>query len=92
MYTVPAGSPLFVPGPNVYQGSATAPACGGGGARGIITGAYFSSLGVANGVGNPPAGNGFSSTDTTDPLRVTFSCKVPGVPARTALPIKVNFQ
>jgi len=91
-YTVPAQSPLFVPGLNVYQGSATAPACSGGAARGIITGAYFSSLGVANGVGNPPAGNGFQSSDTTDPLRVTFSCKVPGVPARTALPITVNFQ
>lgn len=91
-YTVPANSPLFVPGPNVYQASAAAPACGGGASRGIITGAYFSSLGLANGVGNPPAGNGFTSTDATDPLRVTFSCKVAGAPARTALPITVNFK
>ena len=91
-YTVPARSPLFVPGPNVYQGSAATSACSGGAWRGIITGAYFSSLGVANGVGNPPAGNGFSSTDTTDPLRVTFSCRVPGAPARTAFPVTVNFQ
>ncbi len=91
-YTVPANSPVFVPGPTVFQASATAPACGRGASRGVITGAYFSSLGLANGVGNPPAGNGFKTTDTTDPLEVTFSCRANGVPSRFATPITVNFQ
>jgi hypothetical protein len=91
-YAVPAMNPLFVPGLGVYQGSAAAPACGGGASHGVMTGAYFSSLGVANGVGNPPAGNGFTTTDTSDPLAVTFSCKVNGVPSGPALPIIVNFQ
>ena len=91
-YALPANSRLFVPGPGVYQGSAPAPACRGGASRGVMTGAYFSSLGVANGVGNPPAGNGFATTDTGDPLEVTFSCKANGVPTGPALPITVNFQ
>jgi hypothetical protein len=91
-YSVADNSHLFVPGLAVYQGSATAPACAGGASRGVITGAYFSSLGVANGVGNPPAGNGFTTTDTTDPLEVTFSCKANGVPSGLAPPLKVNFQ
>jgi hypothetical protein len=91
-YMVPASSHIFVPGPTVYQGSATAPACGGSAAHGVITGAYFSSLGVANGVGNPPAGNGFTTTDTIDPLNVTFGCSANGVPSGFALPITVNFQ
>jgi hypothetical protein len=91
-YTVPARSHLFVPGPTVFQGSATAPACSGGASHGVIAGAYFSSLGVANGVGNPPAGNGFMTTDTTDPLNVTFGCSANGVPSGFAPPITVNFQ
>jgi hypothetical protein len=91
-YTVPAGSRLFVPGPTVYQGSATAAACVGGASHGLITGAYFSSLGLANGIGNPPAGNGFTTTDTTDPLEVTFSCRANGVPSVLAPPITVKFQ
>ncbi len=91
-YSVPADSRSFVPGLSVYQGSAAAPVCSGGASRGVMTGAYFSSLGVANGVGNPPAGNGFTTTDTSDPLEVTFSCKVSGVPSGVALPITVNFQ
>jgi Glucuronyl esterase, fungi len=91
-YTVPANSHLFVPGPTVFQGSATAPACGGGASHGVITGAYFSSLGVANGVGNPPKGNGFTTTDTTDPLEVTFSCTANGIPSRFAPPVTVDFK
>jgi hypothetical protein len=91
-YTVPAGSHLFVPGPTVYQGSTTAPACSGGASHGVMTGAYFSSLGLANGIGNPPAGNGFTTTDTADPLEVTFSCRANGVPSVLAPPIAVKFQ
>ncbi len=91
-YTVPANNRSFVPGLGVYQASTTAPACSGGASHGVVTGAYFSSLGLANGVGNPPAGNGFNDTDTTDPLAVTFSCKVNNVPTGPAQPITVNFQ
>jgi hypothetical protein len=91
-YAVDANSNRFVPGPTVYQGSATAPACSGGASRGVITGAYFSSLGVANGVGNPPAGNGFKTTDSADPLEVTFKCSANGVPSGLAAPLTVNFQ
>lgn len=91
-YAVPASSPLFVPGPTVFQGSTTAPACSGGASRGVITGAYFSSLGVPNGVGNPPSGNGFTTTDTTDPLEVTFSCSANGVSSGLTRPITVNTQ
>jgi hypothetical protein len=91
-YSIPAMSRLFVPGAGVYQGSAPAAACQGGASHGVITGAYFSSLGLANGVGNPPAGNGFTSTDTADPLQVTFSCKVNGFSSGPAAPLTVNFQ
>jgi hypothetical protein len=90
-YTVPASGPRFVPGPVVYQGSATAAACASGASHGVITGAYFSSLGVANGIGNPPAGNGFTTTDTIDPLEVTFSCRANGVPSGLAAPLTVDF-
>jgi (4-O-methyl)-D-glucuronate---lignin esterase len=91
-YTIPTDSRLFVPGPTVYQGSATAPACAGGASHGVIADAYFSSLGVANGIGNPPAANGFTTTDTADPLEVTFSCRANGVPSVFAPPITINFQ
>jgi hypothetical protein len=91
-YTVPAKSHLFVPGPSVYQGSATAPACSGGASHGVITGAYFSALGLANGVGNPPLGNGFTTTDTTDPLSLSFSCSANGIPSNSAAPTTINFQ
>ena len=91
-YPVPAGSRLFVPGPNVFQASTTAPACGGGSSRGLITGAYFSSLGVANGVGNPPAGNGFTTTDTADPLETTFRISANGRTCGPAVPVTVNFN
>jgi len=90
-YTIPANSSHFVPGPSVFQASTTAAACGGGAPHGLVTGAYFSSLGVANGVGNPPKGNGFPTTDTTDPLKVTFSCTANGVSSGFAPPVTVNF-
>jgi hypothetical protein len=90
-YPVPANSSHFVPGPGIFQASTTAAACGGRAPRGLITGAYFSSLGVANGVGNPPKGNGFTTTDTTDPLKVTFSCTANGIPSGFAPPVTVNF-
>lgn len=91
-YTIPAKSPRFYPGPTVYQGSATAPACNGGISHGVIEGAYFSALGLSTTVGNPPTGSGFTTTDSTDPLEVTFGCSANGVPSHFAEPITVNFQ
>jgi hypothetical protein len=91
-YTTPANSSHFVPGPAVFQASTTAAACGGGAPHGLVTGAYFSSLGVANGVGNPPKGNGFTTTAMTDPLKVTFSCTANGVSSGFAPPVTVNFE
>jgi len=61
--------------PLVFQGSATATNCHGGAAKS----AYFSALGVqpTSGAGNP-AGPGFPTTDTTDPLNVRFHCDISG--------------
>ena len=74
-YSIAAGDNSWSPSavqnnPLVYQGSATAAVCTGGVARS----AYFSALGVNNGVGNPPLAPGFSSTDMSDPLNVRFHC------------------
>ena len=91
-YTTPANGQHFVPGPGVYQASATATACSSGDREGIIDGVYFSALGLSTGIGNPPTGTGFSTTDTTDPLKVTFGCTANGVPSGLATPLTVNFQ
>lgn len=91
-YTIPARNHLYYPGPTVYQGSATAPACSSGVSQGVIEGAYFSALGLSTTVGNPPTGSGFTTTDSTDPLDVTFGCSANGVPSNFAPPITVNFQ
>jgi hypothetical protein len=85
-YSIAAGDNSWYPSPNqksplVYQGSATATgrapaiACAGG----VAKSAFFSSLGVQSksGAGNP-AGPGFPTTDTTDPLNVRFHCDVSG--------------
>lgn len=90
-YTIPAKNHLYYPGPTVYQGSATAPACSGGAAQGKIEGVYFSALGLSTVVGNPPTGSGFSDTDSKDPLDVTFGCSANGIPSNFASPTTVNF-
>jgi hypothetical protein len=74
-FSIPANDDSWSPSPNqksplVYQGSATAAACSGG----VAKSAYFSALGVNNGVGNPPKAPGFSTTDKADPLDVRFHC------------------
>ena len=78
-YSIAAGDNSWYPSPNqksasTYQGSAantSTAACSGGASKTT----YFSALGKqANpGAGNP-AGPGFPSTDTTDPLNVRFHC------------------
>ena len=74
-FSIAAGDNSWLPSPVqknplVYQGSTTAAGCSGGHA----ISAYFSALGLNNGVGNPPLAPGFSSTDTTDPLNVRYHC------------------
>jgi len=91
-YAIPASGHRFVPGSTIYQGSATATACSSGDPQGVIDGAYFSALGLSTVFGNPPAGSGFSTTDSTDPLAVTFGCSANGIPSGFAAPLTVNFQ
>jgi hypothetical protein len=57
-----------------------------------VVGTYFSALGLANGVGNPPATTGLTTTDTTDPLDVRFGCSVNGKGTGPSTPLTVNFQ
>lgn len=74
-FSIPANDESWLPSPVqksplVYQGSATGAACPGGAAKN----AYFSALGVSDGIGNPPAAAGFATTDTTDSLKVRYHC------------------
>jgi hypothetical protein len=91
-YSIPVNDDSWFPSPKTYQGSATATACGGGATQGVLEGAYFSALGVANGVGNPPKNPGLTTTDTTDPLDVRFGCSVDGESAGFRKHVTVNFQ
>jgi hypothetical protein len=91
-YSIDAQKSAWVPAPHTYQGSATATACPGGASQGVLEGAYFSALGLANGVGNPPAAPGLTTTDTTDPLDVRFGCAVNGVSTGPSAPLIVNFK
>jgi hypothetical protein len=78
-YSIAAGDNSWYPSPNqksasTYQGSVantSTAACSGGASKTT----YFSALGkqATPGAGNP-AGPGFPSTDTTDPLNVRFHC------------------
>lgn len=72
-YSIPANSQSWIPSANpnsalVYQGSATAAVCRGG----IAKDAYFSALGVASIVGDPPQAPGIQTTDTADPIKIRF--------------------
>ena len=72
-YSIPENDDSWFPSPNqnsslVYQGSATAAVCVGGGAKTT----YLSALG--EGPAFNFGGPGFRTTDTTDPLNVRFHC------------------
>jgi hypothetical protein len=82
----------FLQSPDTYQGSATAPGCSSGVSLGFLQGAYFSALGTATAVGNPPTGTGFMTSDTTDPLKVRFACTVNNELRVPSSPLTVNFQ
>jgi hypothetical protein len=73
-YSFAANSNGKQPNPTVYQGSATNPGCSAGG-RGLTISSYFTVVGVQDGYAGDGAGPGFITTDTTDPLNVTFQSK-----------------
>ena len=92
-YSIPANDDSWLPSaseksPLVYQSSATAPACSGG----VAKSAYFSALGVSNGVGNPPKAPGFSTTDMADPLNVRFHCSDNGAGGRWSPTVTLNYN
>jgi hypothetical protein len=70
----------------------TAPACQNGTSHGVLEQAYFSALGLANGVGNPPLASGLTTTDTTNPLDVRFSCSAGSLSTGYSAPVNVNPQ
>jgi hypothetical protein len=76
-YSIPANNSAWVPASATSQGSATVTACSGDSAQGVLQNAYFSALGVSPGFAKP-AGDGLTTTDTTDPLDVRFSCSANG--------------
>lgn len=90
--TIPAADRTWTPDWGTWQGSAAAPGCKTGASVGYVEGAYFSALGVANGVGNPPAAPGVATTDTTDTLKTKFGCSVDGETSPPSQPVKVNFN
>lgn len=89
--SIPTNS-SWAPAPNTWQGSAAAPGCKVSVEPGIVQDAYFSALGVNNGIGNPPLKPGVSSTDMTDPLSVRFACSANGMKSPESQPTVVNFQ
>jgi Glucuronyl esterase, fungi len=91
-YPIAAASPLWVPGPDTWQGSATAPGCADGDSRGFLEGAYFSALNVSTGIGNPPAGTGLTTSDPSDPLLTRFALSAGGRQTHPSSPVTVNFQ
>ena len=56
---------------DVYQGSTTDPGCAGGG-PGTAIDSYLTVVGVQDGFAGDGAGPGFITSDTTDPLNVTY--------------------
>ena len=60
--------------------------------RGALEGTYFSALGLANGIGNPPKQPGLITSDMADPLDVRFSCAAGGESTGFRTPLTVNLQ
>ena len=95
-YSISADDDSWLPSldpksPLTYQGSAPAGTCSRG--VGFTQRVFFSALGESNGIGNPPAAPGFSTTDTTDPLKVTFHCNADDSPfgGRWSRPATVHY-
>ncbi|HLI77920.1 MAG TPA: hypothetical protein VKV02_13320, partial [Acidobacteriaceae bacterium] len=91
-YSIGANKDGWIIAAGSVQGTAPATACPSGVTSGVIENAYFSALGVPNGVGNPPLSPGFTTTDTTDPLDVRFACSVNGESTGYSATVNVNKQ
>jgi hypothetical protein len=98
-YSIAANDNSWLPSPDprnplTFQGSATASACHWA----LAKNAYFSALGTSNGVGNPPAAPGFTTTDKADPLKVKFHCSGGDHDndlddgGRWSLPVTINYN
>lgn len=90
-YSIPANSNAWVSNSGAPQSSAAAAACGASPGHAAIQDAYFSSLGVSPGNAKP-GGAGITTTDTSDPLDVEFSCSVDGASTGFSTPANVNPQ
>ena len=73
-YSFAANSNAPQPSPIAYQGSTANPGCSTGG-RGRAINNYLTVVGVQDGFAGDGAGPGFITTDTTDPLNVTYQTK-----------------
>ena len=91
-YSIGANKDGWIIQAGSVQGVAPATACPSGVTSGVIENAYFSALGVPNGVGNPPLSPGFTTTDTTDPLDVRFACSANGQTTGYSSTVNVNKQ
>jgi hypothetical protein len=91
-YSIGANKTAWVPAAGTWQGVAPALACPSGVTTGTLENAYFSALGLANGVGNPPAAPGLTTTDSADPLDVRFACSVNGDSTGYSTSTNVNPQ
>jgi hypothetical protein len=95
-YSIPASNePDLIwtpPNSDAYQGSSAASGCSSGVSPGVVQGVYFSAWGRATKVGSPPAGTGFTTSDTADPLMVRFDWTVNDRPSVSSEPITVNFK
>lgn len=88
-YSIPANSNAWVSSAGVPQGSATAAGCGATPGHGLIQDAYFSSVGISPGNAKP-GGAGITTSDSTDPLDVEFSCSVNGASTGFSKALDVN--
>jgi hypothetical protein len=87
-YSIPANSNAWVSNSGTPQGSAAAATCGASPGHAVIQDVYFSSLGVSPGNAKP-GGAGLTTTDTSDPLDVEFSCSVDGGSTGFSSPVNV---
>ncbi|MGH9590917.1 MAG: hypothetical protein ACRD25_11005 [Terracidiphilus sp.] len=97
--TIPFGAPQtysiatngngWVPGSSTYQASAPANGCGAASAHGVLQNAYFSALGVSP-KNASPGGAGLTTTDTTDPLDVRFTCSADGGNTGSSIVVNAN--
>lgn len=96
-YSFAANNSQYQPSPAAWQGSTTNPGCSSG-VPGRTTNTYFTAVGVQDSYAGDGAGPGFITTDTTNPLVVTFQSKdaatgrtTPWKPPVTVNPYPLNY-